>query len=140
MATTVDSMSLGLTDGRQIVIHEAARRHPAEFALAAYCGDGLVGMLVCGVEPPNGHAAIVVKPEGRGLGVGGSLLGRMAERAPEIGYSYLTLSDRAANQTAASLLASSNLVTARRVRDSAVKAALFLPSAVSNIAEQPLAA
>lgn len=140
MATSFKPMSVDLPDGRQVVIHEAVRGHPAEFALGAYHDGELVGMVVCDPDQaPNGHLVIVVKPHWRGLGVGRSLLRRMAEWARDLGFSYLTLSYSVANQAASTMVASSNLVVARRLRNGVVRAALPV-SEPAHVAEPTLAA
>ena len=141
MATTCEPKSVTLSDGRQIVIHEAWRRDPAELALGAYHEGELVGMVVCeGCEPPAGHIVIVVKPEWRGLGVGRSLLQRMVERSQDLGFTVLTLSHGAHNEAAHALLASTDLVVARRLRDGLVKVALYMPALATNTVPATLAA
>jgi GNAT superfamily N-acetyltransferase len=141
MTTTCEPKSVTLSDGRQIVIHEAWRGDPAELGLGAYHEGELVGMVVCdGYEPPTGHIVIVVKPEWRGLGVGGSLLQRMVERSQDLGFRVLTLSHTERNEAARALLATSDFVAARRLRDGLVKVALFVPAPASNAVPEPLAA
>jgi ribosomal protein S18 acetylase RimI-like enzyme len=141
MATTLEPISIDLTDGRQIVLHEARRCDPAEDAFGAYHDGELVGMVVCDEGmAPTGHIVIVVKPEWRGVGVGQSLLRRMVERARELGFTFLTISHDMDNESAWAMLAASDLVVARRVRKGVVKAALHVPAAASNSATPTLAA
>ena len=131
MVTIVDPISVALSDGRSIVINEARRRHPAEHAFGAHHEGELVGMLVCGADDvPTGHVVIVVKPEWRGVGVGRALLHRMVERAPELGFTFLSLAYETDNEAAWRMLSSDDLVVARRIRNGVVKAALAVPAAM----------
>ena len=141
MARTLEPISVDLSDGRQVVIHETRRRHPAEHAFGAYHDGELVGMVVCDADnSPTGHLVIVVMPEWRGLGIGRSLLRRMVERAQELGFTFLTLSHEMDNEAAWAMLASSDLVVARRIRRGVVKAALHVPAVASESAPATLAA
>jgi GNAT superfamily N-acetyltransferase len=140
MTTTCEPKPVTLSDGREIVIHEAWRGNPAELGLGAYHEGELVGMVVCDeVAPPTGHIVIVVQPEWRGLGVGRSLLQRMVERAQDLGFQVLTLSHTERNEAARAPLATSDFVAARRLRDGLVKVALFVPAPASSV-PAPLAA
>jgi len=141
MATTVETNSIDLSDGREIVIHEAWRHDPAEYAFGAYHDGELIGMIVCDADSaPTGHLVIVVEPEWRGVGVGRALVRRMVERAQDLGFTFLTLSHEIDNEAAWAMLASSGLVVARRVRSGVVKAALHVPAVASTSAPAMLAA
>ena len=131
-----EPIELEMSDGRQIVVHESSRHHPDEFGLGAYHEGELVGLLTCEVDARrNGHVTVYVRPEWRSVGIGAALVRRMADRASELGASYLTLSYGVDNHAAGRMMAATGLVIARRVSHGVEKAAVFVPpTAAASIA------
>jgi len=122
----------------EIVIHETARRHPAEFALGAYRGGELIGLAVCDTShAPTASMVVVVKPQWRQCGIGRALMHRMIERASEVGLVFLTMSFGADNEAASKMLAGCDAIVARRHSHGVVKVALTVQPNVSVV---PIAA
>jgi GNAT superfamily N-acetyltransferase len=128
MVIAYEPVELETSDGRRIVLHESSRHHPDEFGLGAHHDGRLVGLLTCEVDDRrNGHVTVYVRPEWRNVGIGAALVRRMADRAGDLGVSYLTLSFGVENHAAAGMLAATGLVIARRVSHGIEKAAAFVP-------------
>ena len=136
MVATREPIEIETSDGRRIVVHESSRHHPDEFGLGAHHDGELVGLLTCEVDDRhNGHVTVYVKPEWRNVGIGAALVRRMADRAGDLGSSYLTMSYGVDNHAAARMMAATGLVIARRVSHGVEKAAVFVPpTAAASIA------